>query len=463
MKLGRGKQTDSTNRMSEISAAGGLTVQSKSEARVTLPLETRDRITRLLMERVNIEAASQVDKEELVKEIEEAVGQIANENRIQLNAEEQRALARMISDDMVGVGPLQQLLSDDSVTDILVNGSKKVFVERFGKLELTDLEFRDDEHLKAVCQRIARSIGRRVDDSSPMVDARLPDGSRVNIVFPPISLEGPLISIRRFARHQITLDTMVRYGTIDDKIRAFLELAGAARLNILISGGTSTGKTTMLNAISRSIDQRERILVIEDASELQLQQPHVVRLETRPLTVEGHHEITQRDLVKNALRMRPDRIILGEVRQGEAFDMLQAMNTGHDGSMGTLHANSPRDALVRLENMVMMAGFELPMRAIRIQMANAVDLIVQIERMRDGVRRMTRVTEITGIEGDVIATQDLFSFEMDTNAGTPDKVVGEFVASKIRPRVADKIRFYGMESQLMNIMKQSGMNTSGFR
>lgn len=459
MKFGRGK-TDLTGDIAERAAVPasapasvpGTSVPARTVSSLSLPTETRDRITRLLLERINVEAATKVRYEDLVRQIEEAVGNIANENRIQLNLEEQRVLARTIADDMVGIGPLEPLLQEDAITDILVNGPKKIYVERFGKLVLTDETFRDDEHLRAVAQRIARSIGRRVDDASPMVDARLPDGSRVNIVFPPISLEGVLISIRRFSRHKITLDTMVRYGTLDDKIRRFFELAARARLNMIISGGTSTGKTTLLNALSRNIDSRERILVIEDASELQLQQPHVVRMETRPSTVEGHNEVTMRDLVRNSLRMRPDRIILGEVRQGEAFDMLQAMNTGHDGSMSTCHANTPRDALIRLENMVMMAGFDLPVRAIRIQMANAIDLIIQVERMRDGVRRITRVTEITGMEGDVIATQDLFYFEIDVTA-QGEQVRGEFKSGSVRPRCAEKIRFYGMDAQFQALMQ----------
>ncbi|GAB5389440.1 MAG: CpaF family protein [Alphaproteobacteria bacterium] len=448
LKLGRNANKDIAvaDKTVEVEAP-----KPKSVSQIGLPPETRDRITRLLMERVNVEAASEIPHADLLRQIEDGVGQIATEERIRLNAEEQRVLARTIADDMVGTGPLEPLLTDDTVSDILVNGAKNIYVERRGKLELTGEEFRDEDHVRAVAQRIARSIGRRIDDSSPMVDARLPDGSRVNIVFPPVALEGVTISIRRFSRQQITLDHLVRFGSIDEKMRRFMELAARARLNILVSGGTSTGKTTMMNALSRNIDPRERIIVIEDASELQLQQPHVVRLETRPATVDGHHEITMRDLLRNSLRMRPDRIIVGECRQGEAFDMLQAMNTGHDGSMSTLHANTPRDALIRLENMVMMAGFDLPTRAIRVQMANAVDLIIQIERMRDGVRRVTRLTEITGIEGDVIATQDIFAFEVDGNAST-EHVVGEYRSSKIRPRCGDKMRIYGLEKQLMQVL-----------
>lgn len=461
MKLGRnGSLSDTTSkppvpapRASSRSMANAVETQvaPKPSSQLGIPAETRNQITKILMERINVEAASNVRYDDLVTQIESGVGDIALETKVRLNAEEQRLLARAIADDMVGVGPLEPLLQDDTVSDILVNGPQKIYVERRGKLELTGDEFRDSDHLRNVAQRIARSIGRRIDEQSPMVDARLPDGSRVNIVFPPIALDGVLISIRRFGRKAITLEHLVRFGSIDDRMRRFFELASRSRLNMIVSGGTSTGKTTMLNALSRNIAPRERIIVIEDASELQLQQPHVVRLETRPSAVDGHNEITMRDLLRNSLRMRPDRIIVGECRQGEAFDMLQAMNTGHDGSMSTLHANTPRDALVRLENMVMMAGFELPARAIRTQIANAVDLILQIERMRDGVRRVTKVTEITGIEGDVISTQDIFNFEVDGSA-SGDHVVGEYRSTKLRPRCGDKIRAHGLERELMQLI-----------
>ncbi len=457
MKLGRNGSTDAPVPVRAGARAPAAAKEApkptapRSVNQIGLPAETRNSITRILMERINVEAASAVRYDDLVVQIEQAVGDIAIETKTRLNAEEQRILARAIADDMVGVGPLEPLLQDDTVSDVLVNGPQKIYVERRGKLELTGDEFRDNEHLRNVAQRIARSIGRRIDEQSPMVDARLADGSRVNIVFPPIALDGVLISIRRFSRKAITLDHLVRFGSIDDRMRRFFELASRSRLNMLVSGGTSTGKTTMLNALSRNIDPRERIIVIEDASELQLQQPHVVRLETRPATVDGHNEVTMRDLLRNSLRMRPDRIIVGECRQGEAFDMLQAMNTGHDGSMSTLHANTPRDALVRLENMVMMAGFELPARAIRTQIANAVDIILQIERMRDGVRRVTRVTEITGVEGEVISTQDIFSFEVDGSA-SGDHVVGEYRSSKLRPRCGDKIRAHGLERELMQLI-----------
>ena len=320
----------------------------------------------------------------LTADMEQLVSEIATERRIQLNGREQRALASELVHDMLGLGPLEPLLEDDSINDIMVNGPDKMFVERRGKVVLSNMRFRDATHLANICQRIAAAVGRRIDESSPMVDARLKDGSRVNIVFPPLALDGPYMSIRKFGSKTIDFARLIEFGAMTPSVAKLLEIAGRARLNVIISGGTGSGKTTLLNAMSRMIDHGERIVTIEDAAELQLQQPHVVRLETRPASLEGRGEITQRDLVRNALRMRPDRIIIGEVRGGEAFDMLQAMNTGHDGSMSTIHANTTRDALTRIENMVQMGNMGLPSRAIRTQIVGAVDLIVQVERQRDG-------------------------------------------------------------------------------
>ncbi|MGE3934552.1 MAG: CpaF family protein, partial [Rhodospirillaceae bacterium] len=336
-----------------------------------------------------------------------------------------------------------------AITDIMVNGANQVYVERGGKLEVTGVRFRDDAHVMNIATRIVTFIGRRVDESTPLVDARLADGSRVNIIIPPLAIDGPSISIRKFSKKSITLDVMARQQNISAQMATLLKVASRSRLNILISGGTGSGKTTLLNAMSQLIDHGERIVTIEDAAELQLQQPHVVRLETRPANLEGHGEITMRELVKNALRMRPDRIILGEVRGSEAIDMLQAMNTGHEGSMSTIHANRPREALTRLENMVGMAGINLPSKAVRTQISDAIDMIVQISRMRDGIRRVTSVTEVVGMEGDVIITQELFhyDFEGEDNAG---RLKGNFRSSGLRPHFTPKAEYFGLERTLLD-------------
>jgi pilus assembly protein CpaF len=333
----------------------------------------------------------------------------------------------------------------------MVNGPNQVYVEAKGKLTLTDITFRDNQHVMSIAQRIVTAIGRRVDESSPICDARLMDGSRVNVIAPPLAIRGCSISIRKFSKKKITLDIMANQNNISHNLCTVLKIAGAVRLNIIISGGTGSGKTTLLNAISQMINHGERIVTIEDAAELQLQQPHVVPLETRPPNLEGKGEISMRDLVKNALRMRPDRIILGEVRGSEAIDLLQAMNTGHDGSMGTLHANTPREALTRLENMIGLAGINLPSKAVRTQISSAVNLIVQISRMRDGIRRVTHVTELVGMEGDVIVTQDLFHFEFqgeDANG----KLVGEFKSTGLRPHFIHQAAYYGLDKPLLEAM-----------
>jgi len=349
---------------------------------------------------------------------------------------------------MVGLGPLEPLLEDDEVTDILVNGPFDVYVERRGKLEKTAARFRDTQHVVNIAQRIASAIGRRIDEASPMVDARLADGSRVNIVLPPLVLNGGTISIRKFAKQTISLDAMVRQHNLSAEMARFLDIAARSRASILVSGGTGSGKTTLLNAISRYIDAGERIITIEDAVELRLQQPHIVQMETRAANIEGVGQIPQRELVRNALRMRPDRIIVGEVRGPEAFDMLQAMNTGHDGSMSTIHANSPRDAIARLENMVLMASANLPLRAIRAQIASAIDIIVQVERMRDGIRRIDRIVEIGGMEGEVITTRDLFTFQFRAE-GRDGFLEGTFEPSRLRPDLAVRAALYGLETPLL--------------
>jgi pilus assembly protein CpaF len=414
-------------------------------------LATKERIYNLLMEQIDIATSSRLPRDELKRQIIELIGEIVIEQKLPVNQAEQQTLANQIVDDMLGFGPLEPLLRDESINDIMVNGPYQVYVERRGKLELTDIKFRDNSHVMAVATRIVTGVGRRVDESQPICDARLPDGSRVNVIAQPCAIRGTSISIRKFSQKKITLDAMAVTHNISDALCKVLKICGAIRLNIVISGGTGSGKTTMLNAISRMISHGERIVTIEDAAELQLQQPHVVPLETRHANLEGDGEISMRDLVKNALRMRPDRIILGEVRGPEAFDLLQAMNTGHDGSMGTLHANTPREALTRLENMIGMAGINLPSKAVRTQIASAVNLIVQISRMRDGVRRVTHVTEVIGMEGDVIITQDLFTFEFkgeDENG----KLIGEFRSSGIRPHCSTQAGYFGLEQALIEAM-----------
>lgn len=414
-------------------------------------LGAKDQIQALLMEHIDPVAAAELPRPELTEQVGEVVGELLVQEKINLNLTEQRDLVTLLLDDMLGLGPLEPLLADETISDIMINGPQQVYVEQKGKLKLTDVSFRDNQHLMNVAQRIVTAVGRRVDESSPICDARLADGSRVNVIAPPLAIDGASISIRKFTKDKITLDKMLEFQSISPPLAKVLKIAGACRLNILISGGTGSGKTTMLNALSRMIDQGERVVTIEDAAELQLQQPHVVRLETRPPNLEGKGEVDMRDLVKNALRMRPDRIILGEIRGGEAIDMLQAMNTGHDGSMGTIHANRPREALTRLENMVNMAGLNLPPKAIREQIAASLDLIVQVQRMRDGGRRTTHVTEVVGMEGDVITTQDLFRFEF-TGEDEGGRLIGNFNSTGVRPHFLTNAEYFGLDRALMDAM-----------
>jgi pilus assembly protein CpaF len=411
----------------------------------------RDRLHPQVMDRIDLASTTRLPRPELERQLTDLVGDLLLENRLHLNQMEQRYLVSLLVDDMLGLGPLEPLLADETITDIMVNGPKQVYIERQGKLHITDVSFRDDEHVMNIAKRIVSRVGRRIDETTPLVDARLLDGSRVNAIIPPLAIDGPTISIRKFSKKKITLDRMVEQNNISVEMAKLLQIASRSRLNILISGGTGSGKTTLLNAMSRMIDHGERIVTIEDAAELQLQQPHVVRLETRPASIEGGGEILQRDLLKNALRMRPDRIILGEVRGGEALDMLQAMNTGHDGSMCTLHANRPREALTRLENMVNMAGMGMPAKAVRHQIASAINLIVQIARMRDGIRRVTNVMEIVGMEGDVITAQDLFVYEFE-GEGPDGRLQGRFRSTGIRPSFLAKAAFYGLDKELMEIV-----------
>ena len=413
--------------------------------------EAAPKIYPLVMERIDSEVATRMSRDELSVQLSTVVAEILGELKIQLNQREQRDLVTLMLNDMLGLGPLEVLLADESVNDILVNGAKNIYVERKGKLERTDITFRDDGHVMAIAGRIVSAIGRRIDESTPLVDARLADGSRVNIIIPPLAIDGPSISIRKFSKKTIDLDVMMRQGNISPAMATVLKIAARCRLNILISGGTGSGKTTLLNAMSQMIDHTERIVTIEDAAELQLQQPHVVRLETRTANLEGRGEIGMRELVKNALRMRPDRIILGEIRGEEAIDMLQAMNTGHDGSLGTLHANRPREALSRLENMIGLAGVNMTAKAMRTQIAAAVHMILQVNRMRDGMRRVVSITEVIGMEGEVIVTQELFNYKFEGEAAD-GTLRGRFESSGLRPFFATRAEYFGLDRLLVEAM-----------
>ena len=405
----------------------------------------------LVLEHMDVAAAAEMPRAAFEAQLTGWVKELLAETKIQLNFVEQRELVESLIADMLGLGPLEPLIADETVTDIMVNGPKQVYVERRGKLEITDVQFRDDQHLMNVATKIVTRVGRRIDEARPLVDARLPDGSRVNIIIPPLALDGASVSIRKFSKKSITLDTMAAGGSISPAMATILKIAARCRLNILISGGTGSGKTTLLNALSRMIDGVERTVTIEDAAELQLQQPHVVRLETRTANLEGTGEINMRDLLKNALRMRPDRIIIGECRGEEALDMLQAMNTGHDGSMSTIHANSPREALTRLENMIGMAGINLPSRAVRTQIASAIHMICQVNRMRDGQRRVTHLMEVVGMEGDVITTQELFTYQFQ-GEGSDGKLRGNFQSSGIRPAFLPRAEYFGLDRALLEVI-----------
>jgi pilus assembly protein CpaF len=402
------------------------------------------RIHQRLLDLLNLSLLDKTPRETLRLEIRSAVsGLLAEEKRI-LNLSQTDRLIEEVLDELLGLGPLEPLLKDDTISDILINTHQAVYVERGGRLERTDVHFQDTKHLVRIINRIVAAVGRRVDESQPMVDARLADGSRVNAIIPPLAVDGPLVSIRKFAKRAIHMDRLIEFGSITADMAAVFRAMVQARRNILISGGTGSGKTTLLNALSAYIDDAERIVTIEDSAELQLQQSHVGRLETRPANIEGRGEVTQRDLVKNALRMRPDRIILGEVRSGEAFDMLQAMNTGHDGSMTTVHANSPRDALSRVEQMIGMAGLEISPRSVRQQIASAINVVVQAERMDDGRRRVVSITEIVGMEEDIITTQEIFRFRRQGKS-PEGQIVGAFETTGVRPRFLDAVIARGIE------------------
>jgi pilus assembly protein CpaF len=402
------------------------------------------RVHRLMVERLNLASIDKLESDALVQQVRRIIADLLEEEALPLTEAQRTELEQEVLNETFGLGPIEPLLHDPDVSDILVNTHGRVFVERFGRLESTDVTFDDDEHLKKIIDRIVSRVGRRIDESSPMVDARLPDGSRVNAIIPPLAIDGPILSIRRFGVRTLHMEDLLANGSITQGMADVIQAAVRARLNILVSGGTGSGKTTLLNALSQSIPANERILTIEDAAELQLLQPHVVRLETRPANIEGKGRITQRELVRNALRMRPDRIIVGEVRGDEVLDMLQAMNTGHDGSLTTIHSNSARDAMHRLETLMLLSGVQLPAQAMREQISSALDAVIHVSRMSDGTRRITGISEIVGMEKDVVAMQEIFRFRR-TGVDEDGRVLGEYEATGIRPKFADKLFVSGID------------------
>jgi pilus assembly protein CpaF len=410
--------------------------------------QTKSTIFGALIEAIDLSQLSRLEPDAAREEIRDIVSEIIGLKNVVMSIAEQEELLDDICNDVLGYGPLEPLLARDDIADIMVNGAGRTFIEVGGKIQLTHVRFRDNQQLMNICQRIVSQVGRRVDESSPICDARLPDGSRVNVIAPPLSIDGPALTIRKFKKDKLTLEQIVKFGAISPEGAQILQIIGRVRCNVVISGGTGSGKTTLLNCLTRYIDTDERIITCEDAAELQLQQPHVVRLETRPPNLEGQGQITMRDLVRNCLRMRPERIIVGEVRGPEAFDLLQAMNTGHDGSMGTLHANSPRECLSRIESMITMGGYALPSRTIREMVCSSIDVIIQAQRLRDGSRRITHITEIMGMEGDVIITQDLVLYDILGEDPT-GRLIGRHRSTGIgRPRFWERARYYGEETKL---------------
>src|SRR5580700_3946719 len=439
-------------------AAVAQTAPVQGERRSETYFQTKSLIFGALIEAIDLAALSKLDPESAREEIRDIVHEIVAIKNVAMSIGEQEDLIDDICNDVLGYGPLEPLLGRDDIADIMVNGATRTFIEVGGKIQLTNIRFRDNAQLMNVCQRIVSQVGRRVDDSSPICDARLADGSRVNVIAPPLAIDGPVLTIRKFRKDKLTLDQLVRFGSISPEGGEILKIIGRVRCNVLISGGTGSGKTTLLNCMTNYIDTDERVITCEDAAELQLQQPHVVRLETRPPNIEGSGAITMRDLVKNCLRMRPERIIVGEVRGPEAFDLLQAMNTGHDGSMGTLHANSPREALSRLESMITMGGFALPPRTLREMIVTSIDVIVQAARLRDGSRRITHITEVLGFEGDVVTMQDLMLYEV-TGEDSSGRLKGRHRSTGIgRPRFWERARYYGEEERLARALDASELN-----
>jgi pilus assembly protein CpaF len=431
------ERTEQERRLMTVGDAGAF---ATNDLHTELKVELHQRLLGL----INLSALEKMSRAQIEEEVGDIVLEELDKQRHALNHAERKQLVDDVLDELLGLGPIEPLLKDTTITDILVNGYDNVFVERYGVLEQSAVRFKDERHLIRIIQKIVSAVGRRVDESSPMVDARLADGSRVNAVVPPLALDGSLLSIRKFAKVPISMARLVEIGSVPTQVAEVMKAVVAARLNVLISGGTGSGKTTMLNAMSAFIDNRERIVTIEDSAELQLQQEHVARLETRPANIEGKGEIAQRDLVKNSLRMRPDRIIVGEVRAGEAFDMLQAMNTGHDGSMTTVHANSPRDALSRVEQMIGMSGIDVPPRSARAQIASAIHVVVQVARLSDGRRKLISLSELSGMEGEVITMQEIFRFRQ-TGMSAEGQVIGKFEATGIRPRFLDQVSSHGIE------------------
>jgi pilus assembly protein CpaF len=420
--------------------------------------ETKGTIFGALIEAIDLAQLARLDADAAREEIRDIVNEIIAIKNIVMSIAEQEELLDDICNDVLGYGPLEPLLARDDIADIMVNGSGTVYIEVMGKIQKTGIRFRDNQQLLNICQRIVSQIGRRVDESSPICDARLPDGSRVNVIAPPLSLDGPALTIRKFKKDKLRLDNLVKFGSITPDGADVLKIIGRCRVNTIVSGGTGSGKTTLLNCLTQFIDDDERIITCEDAAELQLQQPHVVRLETRPPNLEGEGQVTMRDLVKNCLRMRPERIIVGEVRGPEAFDLLQAMNTGHDGSMGTLHANSPREALSRVESMITMGGYSLPSRTIREMIVGSVDVVVQAARLRDGSRKITHITEVIGMEGDVIITQDLFVYEI-TGEDPNGNLIGQHKSTGIgRPKFWERARYYGEDQRLAAALDASNVD-----
>ncbi|MFM0739336.1 CpaF family protein [Paraburkholderia xenovorans] len=422
-------------------AVAGVAAESLAARRAYQQLKMN--IHQAIIDRVELDKLQRLSPEQIKRELAQLVEKIVDEDKLPMNELERRRLAQDVHDEMVGLGPLEPLLNDPTISDILVNTSQHVYVERRGRLEHTDVTFYDDAHLMKIIERIVSRVGRRIDESTPMVDARLPDGSRVNAIIPPSAIDGPLVSIRRFAVNPLTVDDMVNNQSFTPAMAQLLEALIKSKLNVLISGGTGSGKTTLLNLLSGFIPEDERVVTIEDAAELQMRQPHVLRLETRPPNIEGKGEISQRSLVRNALRMRPDRIVLGEVRGAEALDMLHAMNTGHEGSMATLHANTPRDALTRLENMVGMAGLTMPIKAVRQQIASAITVVVQASRLTDGRRKLMSIQEITGMEGDIINMQEIFTFKR-TGVDENGLIKGYFCATGVRPKFCERLAGFGI-------------------
>ncbi len=422
--------------------------RSQDVRKVDAYYDLKRQVFSALVEIIDASQLARMPVEQARTEIRNVLAEVVAAKKVALSTAEQNVLLEDVCDDVLGYGPLEPLLARDDIADIMVNGSNKIYIEVGGKIQETDIRFRDNAHLLSVCQRIVSQVGRRVDESSPVCDARLPDGSRVNVIAPPLAIDGATLTIRKFRKDKLTLDQLTRFGAISPEGAEILKIIGRVRCNVVISGGTGSGKTTLLNCLTNYIDPDERIITCEDAAELQLQQPHVVRLETRPPNLEGEGQVTMRELVRNCLRMRPERIIVGEVRGPEAFDLLQAMNTGHDGSMGTLHANSPREAISRMESMITMGGFSLPSKTIREMIASSVDVIVQARRLRDGSRRITHITELLGMEGDVPITQDLFVYEV-VGEDPDGRVIGHHHSTGIgRPRFWERARYYGEEKRL---------------